>query len=425
MAIVSWVGKALAVKQIDTITVANTWATGDFANIIINGKTLSLVIGTSATTAAVAASLVAMVNGAALGAGYTSNTLGSLVAEFQEVTATLSGSTCILTANTAGIPFTATVSETTAGSGTLATAATQACSGPNFANVAANYSGNAVPSNGDTLILENNSVSILYGLDLSAVTLAALIVRQSYTGYVGLPKTNATGSYPEYRPQYLKLSATAIDYGQGDGSGTGRFKIDLGTVQTTANVHATGSEIETGVECLLILGTHASNALNVNRGKVGVAVFADEVSTIATWKSGYVTNKLGDVTLHFGSGVTWTSGVQTGGTLDIASNGTTITKHGGTLIHRAGTLTTITNNEGPIIELGAGTITTYKGAKGSKFDKSRDLRAQTITNCTLLAGAEFDDPGGVVVPTNGIILQNCTLADVKLNLGANRTLTPS
>lgn len=425
MATVRWVGKALAVKQINKIAVGNTWATSDTADVIINGKILRLTVGSAVTTAAIATAIAAMINGDDLASGATSNQTGDAVAEFKEVEASVVGSDVYVTAVTAGIPFTLTVDQVTAGSGDLTLSTTQACSGPNFADVAANYSGNAVPSNGDTLILENSSVSILYGLDLSAVTLAALIVKMNYTGFVGLPKTNASGSYPEYRPDYLQLSATAIDFGGGVGSGTGRFKLNVGTAQMTCNVYGTGSPVETDVEALLIKGTHASNALNVNRGSVGVAIFAGETATLSAWKAAYTANKAGDVSLRFGSGVTHTTGVQTGGTVETNSAITTVTKSGGTLTHKAGAITTLTNNEGPVISLGTGTITNYKGAKGSKLDKSRDLRGQTITNCTLYAGAEISDPGAALTFSNGVILQNCALSDVKLDLGVSRTLTPS
>ena len=90
----------------------------------------------------------------------------STITEFAEVTWSRSTSTLIGTADTAGKPFTATMSTTETGGGAAdsqtidggassAGTSTTACSGPNFWNVAGNWSGGAVPVNSDDVIIEN------------------------------------------------------------------------------------------------------------------------------------------------------------------------------------------------------------------------------------------------------------------------------
>ena len=51
-----------------------------------------------------------------------------------------------------------------------------------------------------------------------------------------------TGSgYAEYREQYLKISATTVNIGSGQGGGSSLIKLDVGSVQTTVVVSGTGS----------------------------------------------------------------------------------------------------------------------------------------------------------------------------------------
>src|SRR3990172_3486273 len=211
---ISWRGDAPAVAQVATITVAGTWATNDIANLIINGKIVTFTVGGTQTAAAVVTGLVAAWN-------------ASLVAEHAEVTAADgAGDTITLTADTAGVPFTVTTSETTVGDGALSGAATVVSSGPKDASTLANWSGGALPGNGDTVVFENSSADCLYGLEaLTAVTGAIIKRSMTHTGKVGLPSWNANG-YVEYRPRFFKIGFASADLGSGEGPGSGRFMLD-------------------------------------------------------------------------------------------------------------------------------------------------------------------------------------------------------
>lgn len=429
-----WQPTALATYEKKTITVANTWATSDTGTITINGNDLTVTVGAATTTADVAAALVAAFNGSAAVGTETRNTTGNLIPEFNEITATLSGSTVILTHDTAGVPFTATVSENTAGTGTLAIADTITAQGPNYWNSADNWSGATVPVDGDTVVISSGSVDILYGLNQTSVSLATLRIEQGYTGKIGLPHRNANG-YNEYRTTYLTLGdvgdaqAMTVYVGSGEGAGSGRIKIDNGDAQTTLVVYNTGNPVETGVPSLLFKGTHASNAATVNKGSVGFAVLGDETAAstavLTTLSVGYTTNPAGDSTVRCGLGCALTTVDQSGGKLEINSAATTITKTGGdlTLAGNGVTVTTLNERGGTTYVTGTTTITTANLSNAGVLDYSRDMRSKTIANAVNIYGnqAKFIDPYKV---TGSVVLdleQGGALANH--NLGQHVKLT--
>lgn len=396
-------GNSAATFQVNTITpVAANNAT---YKATINGKDVSYLADASATVAEITAGLVAALN---------SSTVPPPT-EFGQVTWTDSTTLVTATGKTAGVPFTQT-SSSTGGSNTTATTTT--CIGPNFATLAANYDTGSAPVNSDDLIIDG-VVPILYSLNLSAVALTSLTIR-NFTATIGLPQRNSAG-YPEYLGTYLQVGASTVSID----CTSGRMKLDLGSATAaTINVNNTGSPLDTGLAALLLKGTNVANVLNVNKGSVGVAMLAGEVATIATWRAGYKSNKSGDVSITFGAGCTLTTGIQTGGKVETNSAMTTVTKTGGTLTHNSGAITTLTNDSGTVVYNGTGTITNYTGADGSVLDLSQDIRALTITNCTLYKGAKIIDPNKRVTWTNGISLIQCNLNDVNLDVGTNVKVTP-
>lgn len=125
---------------------------------------------------------------------------------------------------------------------------------------------------------------------------------------VGLtPVTEADNR--EYRSTYLQIGATSIVIGAGEGSGSGRLKIDTGGVQTALRIVDTGGSIDPDSPAFQWKGDHASNTLEQVNGDVGVALQSMETATLASIKQ-----RAG--TLELGRGVT-VSGVidKTGGIL--------------------------------------------------------------------------------------------------------------
>ena len=406
MATMRWKGAAQAVAQVTTVAITAYDATTTY-KLTINGKTVSTSAAGSAN--ATAAALVTAWN-------------ASTEPELAEVTASGSTSPLTLTGDTAGIPFTVT-SAVSGGTGTIGSpSTTTSATGPNHFDNADNWTGGSVPTTGDSVYIEQSSVSIKYGLAQSGVTLALLSITSSFTGDIGLPALNQTGSsnYQEYRATYLAIGATALNIGDGPGQGSGRLKIDLGSVQSTVNIRNTSSGSETNLEAVQLKGTHASNVVNVTKGSVAIAGYGGDVSTVATLTVGFVSSPSTDSRVRCGAGVTLTTLQMSGGEVELNSGLTTVTMTTGTLTLNAGNVTTLTADGGTVYYAGTGTITTANLSEAT-LDFSRDMRGRTVTNSNLYRGAGWNDPFGTVTKTNRRQLVRCSLPDVTVNDGPGQT----
>jgi len=421
-----WKGGAPAVAKVITCTIGGTIETDDIFKATIGGKTLSVTAG-SATAGTVATTFAAAWN--ALSA--------TTYPEFSEITAAAtSGGALTLTSDTGGVDFSVTLSTTEANGSaaddqTFTQSTTIANAGPNDWSTASNWSGGAVPVNSDDVVLENSDTPVYYGLDQSAVTLASLTVKQSFvdSGAVGLPRTNANG-YVEYRDTYLRIGATKIDIGGGSGLGSGRIKIDTGSVQTTLNVSNSGSSLEDGIPAILWKGTHASNAVSVTKGDVGVAVFAGETATVATLKLGYVSSLETDANVVCGSGVTLGTVTKNGGHLECDTTTAAITAltqtDGDTIVFGStNAVTSLVAYGGQVYYNTSGTLTAAVVGGSATLDFRQDMRAKTVTACQRYAGSIIYDPAAVVTWTNGIDYLGCGLENTTSELGTHRTWTPS
>lgn len=420
MATPRWIGAALPVKQKDSITIANTWATSDTLTVTIGIRDLTLTVGAATATSDVAAALIAMINGTSAVGTETRSETGNNVPEFAEVTASLfSASVVHVTANTAGRPFTMTATESTAGTGTATRAAVTACTGPNFFDNADNWDTGAVPVDADTIYIDNSDVSILYGLDQSAVEPAAMYIAMSYTGQIGLPEVNAEGGYHEYRSTYLSIGPVILHIGGGPGAGSGRIKINSTSDACALTVLASGASVDT-LPTIIWKGTNAANALVQVGGSLGVGVFGGETATLAT-----ITKNGGD--LICGTGVTLSGAlVHTGGSFQVNSLiDTSLTQTGGTtIIDGTANVDQLTLRGGLVVYNTSGTLggATVISGDGT-LDLSQRLTAVTITNPIDLYGQAsiFNDPhkraGAVVVDLN----EGATVAQV--GMGINIRLT--
>jgi hypothetical protein len=291
------------------------------------------------------------------------------------ITATQSSGQVILTADTAGVPFSVAATGTGTWSGTGNTTSN---AGPNDYGTAANFSGAAVPSSTDNLVVDarGGSNSILYNLNQSAVTLTSLTI------YQGAPAIGST-SYA------LKISATTCDINVNPNDGTSPtvalVNLNFGTNATTCTVFASGNTGSSGLPPVVLAGSHASNVLIHNAGTVGVGVLSPGQSgNFPT-----ITSKSG--TLTIGSGTTWTTFTNNGGTITsyVGSSSGTFTNYAGTATFDAaakvGTLkciggtvkynTRITGDDVGILYMDGGT-----------FDASGDSAAFTATSVTQVRG---------------------------------------
>jgi trimeric autotransporter adhesin len=403
-----WLGDAQAVKQINTITPANV-NIGNVFSVTINGKVVSFT-ATAATIANVTAGLVAAL-------------ASSIIPEFQEIVWTDQGTYIKAESAVAGVPFTQT-SGASGGSATNTTATTQAATGPDFWDNAANWSTGTVPANSDTVTFERINRSVRYGLAQTSVTLTALNILASYTGTIGL-RSYASAGYREYRPTYLAIKSAAFNIGQGEGGGSSMLKINASSVETEINVMGTAQQAaEPGLNCVMLLGSHADNVLNVLRGSVGVAVQAGETATMKEVTVGFISQQSSDSKVTLGAGVTITTLEMTGGQVTTNSNIANVTQDGGVLNIQAGAISgTLELRSGVCRYTSAGTIDTLQLQSDATIDFSRDLRARTVDNCTMLKASKLLDPFSTVTFTAGISLGACNLKEITLDVGESRTIT--
>ncbi len=409
----TWIANAAAVAQVTTLTPASP-AVGDTFKVTCNGKVVSYV--TAAGTVADVCN------------GLATSLANCVYAEFKEFTPQNTGTTITLTGNTAGKPFTVSTSVTTSGSATFGSATPTAATGPNDWANGANWSTGSVPANGDDVYFNSGNAPCLYNLAQSGVTLNSLNVLQAYAGTIGLPLQNAAG-YNEYRTLELQVSATTMNIGQGTtGNGSGRLKFNVGTNACTLNVYNTGQPLEPGIPALTWKGTSGSNVVNINKGNVGIAppCFPGSVASVATLRTGYVTNQNGDVNLICGPGCTLAAVTQNGGVVVLNSTVTTLTVYAATCT---------VNGSGQVATLNCYGGTTYYNSTGALgatavhlyetglLDFSQDQQAKTVS--TVLQ--RYTDTSGVndpfkVVASLAIANQGCQDL-TKLNIGENVTLT--
>lgn len=383
MATCTFVGNAIPIAQVITLTPGGTWEVGDLITIAFGAKTRSYAV-TSTVIATFVPLFVTDWNALA----------ASEYPEFAEITAS-GTSTIILTCDTKGksIPLVATTTESNgaaADSQTLSQSTTTAATGPNVYDSVANWSGGAVPVNSDDIIVDGAicNKDILYNLDQSAVTAATFRVINGYTGKIGLPERNTDNStdYDEYRPTELKIGATVLDIS----CNSGRIKIDNSSIATAATIRTTGNSSDTTVPAVQWRGTHASNTLAVEGGTVGVALLAGHTAVAAT-----VRQSGGVVVMS--SGVTLTTVTKAGGTLTIESATTSLTNDAGDVtIKGSGAHAAITNSGGTVYYESSGTITAYTGNNTGAISFDRRNVARTLTAATLNDTASFTDKNRTV-----------------------------
>lgn len=436
MATRTWLGNAINIFDVWTITVADTWATGDTVTLTIGGNDLVITVGaTDTATTDVAQAISDAINATAKldGAGTTdatSNVGGQEINEFIEITAEISGSVVTITANTAGKPIGLSVAETTAGDGTATGNNATAATGRNFFDNADNWSDSTVPIDGDTIVFDRGSVSLLYNLSQGGVTPAAIIITAGYTGNIGLPPVNVDNSskpYAEYRTQALTLcdsgdtTNTTVDIGQGEGSGSRRLNLNFNTGQVTGNVYRTGQPLDAATPPLQIAGSHASNVWQILRGVVGFAHLQGSAATLATLRIGYISNRASDAQVRCGSGTTLGTIEKDGGILEVNSAiGTALNQSAGdTTINGTGAVAALTVRGGNAFYSTTGTLGGNPIVAGTGvLDFSRDMRSKTVTNPIEVHGdkAKVIDPykvtGAIVIDMNQTgNLSNLSLGD--------------
>lgn len=407
MAVQIWLGSAAPVQQVRTYTVGGTIASGDTFNITVGAKLFSYVAPTTPTTALVAAGIASMIQG--ISVTYNPEFSGLAVIYSSGSSFTISGQL--------GVPFDIQGAVGSSAAGTFTYTDTVPASGPNFANVAANWSTGSVPASGDTIYLTNSSVSLLYGLDMHTVTGVTLNVDPTFTGLVGLPRNRGQAGavqVAEYLPTYWEIGATAANLA----TGGGRCKLNTGSGGTALNITGSATSAEPGVPPILWLGT-GTNTITISKGSFAAGFFANETATISVLNVGWTKNQGGDSTVQIGAGCTVSTITQTGGVVSVNGDVTIFAQNGKcTAVFNAGNQGTLTTYSGGTFNFG--NVSSYASLTvGDSSTANFQPGASTVTgtNTTLIGKFTYQDPGQRVTWTNPAAVNNPDKAAV-LNLGA-------
>lgn len=395
MATNSWLGQATPTARVITLTVGGTVADPDTVTYTINGKAVTVTVGSGDVEADVAAALYA-----ALAA--------SDAPEFQEVSWEYTALDDFVTgtARTPGVPWSGTASDT--GTTTLTQAEVTASDGPSHVDSTGNWSLGALPGAGDDVLIARGADGLWGFENLSAAAYNSFKVMASFAGAWGLPAWNPAG-YTEYRGRSHPL-ATAIPATVGEGEGSAPTRVNLTVTTAVAlTVHKTGARADADVPAVNVAGMSSGTISIPGPGDVGVA--ADD-STL----SGTVTTAgLNDeATLTVGSGATVTTCNNNGGTVVAFGTVTTLNQTDGEASLYAAP-TTVTCDGGVVYGRFTGTVTTATFRQpGAVLDFSRDNRARTITNGSFAAGGTLRDPDKTVTMTNGQTWDAASLAAATL-----------
>lgn len=300
--------------------------------------------------------------------------------------------------------------------------------GPYHWNNAGNWSTSSVPADGDTVIVEASDRPVLYGLDQSSVTLAALIIRASFVGTIGLPHVNAAG-YLEYRDTHLKIGATSVRIGEGSGIGSERIQLDLGSVQTDVTVAGSATPTSLGEYAIDLIGTHAANVLRVHRGSVCSAQYAGQTAVWATLQVGFNDDPTSDVELLLGDDVTLGAVTVHGGQVtSFGKSGSDVSSllvtDGSVTLCGTDGLSQLDIEGGRLHWRTTGTLggnTVVGGAGTLSFEG--DLRGKTVTNTIICRGdaANVLDPQGVVANLSVAYQSTSRFPELGTNFTAART----
>lgn len=416
MATWRWVGSAEDVAMVIDATPGGTLAIGEVLTLTVGGATVSFTVAAAGDVGAAVAGLVAAWN-------------ASDAPQVQEATAKdVTSTKAQLTGDVDGQPITVTGSAT--GGSTLTVTTDTTATGKNHWNNDQNWRDTSdaagQPAASDTVVFDaGSSEDVLYGLDQSSTVLSELTIENGYTGRIGNPDRHPNG-YNEYRDKNLQVGATNIRIGDGEGQGSGRIRIDTGTDQTTIVVQNTGPSLDqtNGTPALIWFGTHASNAVSVLRGSVGIGFFADQTATVSTLRIGYRENVERDAVVSVGEGVTLATVEKYGGVFRSNSGiSSTLNSYAGESVLLQGAWPTVNVRGGSVRYNTTGTLTTATVSGEGHLDFSQDPRAKTVTNPIERYGnlSRLSDPGQLV-SSLVVDLNESSNLDL-LQLGINVRLT--
>lgn len=407
-----WIGNGAQVAQLDTLTVTAV-VVGGTLTATINGKSVSYTVVTGDTTATAASAWQALLSAP------------GVPPELGEITFAVTNNILTATGPAAGTPFTlaATVGGTP---GSALSHSVVPGQSPSDVSNPVNWIRNGLfqtPQDGDDVVVADSSVPLLYNLGYfvaAGVRFNSFTRWQSYTGTVGLPENNPAGYY-EYRPTYFQMTGPTgaslpVRLGQGTtGGGPSRERYDMGTQQAVVDAVAAGSAQDD--YAIRLLGSSPNNVVRVGATSVGIAMLPGESASL---NDGTLVGPGG--TLALGPNVSVFANATVtcqGGTLYVACPGgyALTVRAGGALAVEdvTGTQKSVTAQGGSRVAWAAQVnVTTLTLQGGSSFDKSGDPRAMTVTNATVDADCQVNDPYNSITWTNPVTVRDAIQGGVFL-----------
>ncbi len=319
------------------------------------------------------------------------------------------------------------------------TAGAIAASGSEFWSTAANWSGNVIPANNDTVDLTGYAGDILYGLN-TGLTGITIIAPASFTGGVGLSLNNTTNRnfpYQEYRVTDLQIQAASCTIGQGAGTGCTRFKMKQNSAGSCSFViYGTGTSRDTNLPTVLLDGSNFGNVITISKGTLGLGALPNQDFQCTTLTVGNQGSTPTDAYILVRNATISVGVTMFGGTLDNYSS----VAVPGLQVYQPAVVTfwgasSVTNN----VLLTAGTLwwnssgsiggtlalATANGQSGAiDFSENQvGIRSFTAGATVFYAGAVYNDPNGITGSGASTFTYNCDMEDVTVNFGYGRVWT--
>ena len=338
MATKVWAPQAPSIKQVASGSIDSVDATPSNNTFTVTIGNVSVSVAGDTDVATTATNLVAALN-ASTGVNEA----------FSSITwANPSSGTITATADVPGMPFTAALTETGAGTGTVTDFSdTTANSSPYDAGDAVNWGG-TLPVAADDIVIGDTAIGLLYGLEaLSGVALGTVNILHSFTGAIGLEAgrfakdegaVSLSTKMAEYRPTHWKIDADRIVIGDAEGAaptngGASRICIDNEAAGASlfhvARTKDAASAVLPAVR-YLVASASAEVQIDYAPAGVGVACEAGNTSTVSVVK---ITDTSTASRATIGEGTTITTFEQDGGVAQLAAAAavTTVMISGGEL----------------------------------------------------------------------------------------------
>lgn len=240
-------------------------------------------------------------------------------------------------------------------------------------NSTSNWSGGAVPVDGDDVVFNSGSQNATTNLDQSAVNLGSLSIFAGYTGNVG-----ATGAGNQLKVSVSGAGRKVTFQGSG--------KLYIGYAGETLTQVVVDTDSTNSPSVTIVDGT--TTELVLQKGIVEVAA-----GTLTTLQCGYRTSPSSDATLTIGASMTFTTANVTGGTINASTQPTTLNQDAGVWNVVAGSGSTTVNLRGGTFNwnYSGQTITTLNVYNNATFDGTGINAASTITTLNIYSASATVD----------------------------------